>query len=182
MPRTTTASSMVLSGSSIEGTSDGASDGTSEMPGRRMSDSRSGWRRISLLTPERSTGGDASSFVRRCAASRVSGLPGFWRPDGSLLSVNFRDGLSSAIGIAFPCVRSGSWILSARGWRSLGALCHGDTEKEAGPDIFCCSCRKMAFVSEAFRKTVEASALRVQKQEGSFAAPFRRALLRMTGL
>ena len=23
----------------------------------------------------------------------------------------------------------------------------GDTEKEAGPDIFCCSCRKMAFVS-----------------------------------
>ena len=58
---------------------------------------------------------------------------------------------------------------------------HGDTEKEAGPDIFCCSCRKMAFVSEAFRKTVEASALRVQKQEGSFAAPFRRALLRMRG-
>jgi len=128
VPRTTTASSMVLSGSSTEGTSDGASDGTSEMPGRRMSDSRSGWRRISLLTPERSTGADASSFVRRCAASRVSGLPGFWRPDGSLLSVNFRDGLSSVIGIAFPCVRSGSWILSARGWRSLGALCHGDTE------------------------------------------------------
>lgn len=153
VPRTTTASSMVLSGSSIEGTSDGASDGTSEMPGRRMSDSRSGWRRISLLTPERSTGADASSFVRRCAASRVSGLPGFWRPDGSLLSVNFRDGLSSEIGIAFPCVRSGSWILSARqrgsltkapdhnSGRPLQKLSHGDTEaqrsKAEASDIFC---------------------------------------------
>lgn len=96
VPSATTASSIVPRGSSGEG--------TKEIAGLRMRDSRSGWRRISSLMPERSMGADASNFVRRCAASRVSNSGWVGRAEAAR-PLELRDGLSSAMGIAFPLGR-----------------------------------------------------------------------------